>query len=69
MAERKRTYGRTIKGELITDELIEKIVREAEEGYDVDELLEQIKSAESRDSSVNGQAGSPRADQRPPHRS
>lgn len=66
--ERKKTYGRTIKGELITDELIDKIVREAEEGYDVNELLRQIKSAESSDSSVNGKAISPRADQRPPHR-
>jgi hypothetical protein len=35
----KKTYGRTIKGELITEEFIEKAVRRAEAGYDVEELL------------------------------
>lgn len=35
----KKNYGRTISGELITDELIEKLVREAEEGWDVEEIL------------------------------
>jgi hypothetical protein len=61
MAERKKTYGRTIKGELITDELIEKIVREAEEGYDVGKLLEQAESAD-------GQTNCSRPAQRPAHR-
>lgn len=37
--ERKKNYGRTITGDLITDELIEKLVREAEEGWDVEEIL------------------------------
>ncbi|HEX6455217.1 MAG TPA: CopG family transcriptional regulator [Solirubrobacterales bacterium] len=35
----KKTYGRTPSGKLITDELIEKLSREAEAGYDVDEIL------------------------------
>jgi hypothetical protein len=35
----KKNYGRTMSGELITDELIEKLVREAEEGWDVEEIL------------------------------
>jgi hypothetical protein len=42
--EPKRTYGETIKGEPITDELIEKIVRKAEEGWDVEELIRQGKA-------------------------
>lgn len=37
--EGKKNYGRTISGELITDELIEKLVREAEEGWDVEAIL------------------------------
>jgi hypothetical protein len=43
--KRKKNYGRTITGELITDELIEKISREAEEGWDVEELLAREESA------------------------
>lgn len=37
--ERKKNYGRTITGELITDELIEKLVQEAEQGWEIEELL------------------------------
>lgn len=37
MAESKN-YGRTVTGELITDELVEELAKEAEEGFDVDEL-------------------------------
>ncbi len=37
--KKKRSYGKTISGEELTDELIEKYVKEAEEGYDVDELM------------------------------
>lgn len=37
--ERKKNYGKTVTGELITDELIEKLVEEAERGWDVEELL------------------------------
>lgn len=37
---REKTYGRTPDGRLITDELVEKLSREAEAGYDVDEILE-----------------------------
>lgn len=43
---KKKNYGRTINGELITDELIDKIVKEAEEGYDVEELRRQAEAAE-----------------------
>lgn len=39
MSKEEKNYGRTISGELITDELIEKYAKEAEEGYDVDELM------------------------------
>lgn len=35
----KRIYGKTVNGVPITDELIEKLSREAEAGYDVDEIL------------------------------
>jgi hypothetical protein len=35
----KKTYGKTIGGVTITDELIEKLAAEAEAGYDVDEIL------------------------------
>lgn len=37
---RKKTYGRTPDGTLITEELVEKLSREAEAGYDVDKILE-----------------------------
>lgn len=37
---RKKTYGRTPDGTLITEELVEKLSREAEAGYNVDEILE-----------------------------
>ena len=35
----KKTYGKTVDGVTITDELIEKLAAEAEAGYDVDEIL------------------------------
>lgn len=35
-----KTYGGTPSGKLITDELVEKLSREAEAGYNVDEILE-----------------------------
>lgn len=44
--DRKKTYGRTINGELITEELIDRIVKEAEEGYDVEELRRQAEAFE-----------------------
>jgi hypothetical protein len=34
----KKTYGRTRSGGLITDELIDQASKEAEQGYDVDEI-------------------------------
>jgi hypothetical protein len=37
---RRKTYGRTPDGTLITEELVEQLSREAEAGYDVDQILE-----------------------------
>jgi hypothetical protein len=37
---RRKTYGRTPDGTLITEELVERLSREAEAGYDVDQILE-----------------------------
>jgi hypothetical protein len=37
---KQKTYGRTPDGTLITEELVEQLSREAEAGYDVDEILE-----------------------------
>ena len=37
--KRQKTYGRTPGGEPITEELVDKLSREAEAGYDVDEIL------------------------------
>jgi hypothetical protein len=45
MSAEKKNYGRTINGELITDELIEKLAREAEEGWDVEELIRKGKAS------------------------
>jgi predicted HicB family RNase H-like nuclease len=35
----KRTYGHTKSGRPVEDELIEQLAREAEDGYDVDEIV------------------------------
>lgn len=35
----KRTYGHTKSGRPVDDELIEQLAREAEDGYDVDEIV------------------------------
>lgn len=37
---RGKTYGTTPDGKPITDEMVEKLSREAEAGYDVDQILE-----------------------------
>ena len=37
--KRQKNYGRMVTGELLTDELIEKLSKEAEEGWEVEELL------------------------------
>lgn len=47
MSAEEKNYGRTINGELITDELLEKLVREAEEGWDVEELIRKGKAVAS----------------------
>jgi hypothetical protein len=39
MTVEPKNYGRNLKGELLTEELIEKLVQEAEEGWEVEELL------------------------------
>jgi hypothetical protein len=39
MTMEPKNYGRTVNGELITEEFIEKLSREAEKGWDVEELL------------------------------
>jgi hypothetical protein len=36
---KKKTYGRTVSGKRITDELIEELADKAEAGYDVDETI------------------------------
>jgi hypothetical protein len=38
--KRRKTYGRTPDGKLLTEELIEELSRKAEAGYYVDEILE-----------------------------
>lgn len=40
MAKRNKTYGRTPDGTLITEEMVERLSREAEAGYPVDKILE-----------------------------
>ena len=35
----KRDYGRTRGGKRITEELVDELVKKAEEGFDVDEIL------------------------------
>lgn len=35
----KKTHGRTRSGKSITDELVEEVAKQAEEGFDVDEML------------------------------
>ena len=45
MSAEKKNDGRTINGELITEEFIAKAVREAEEGWDVEELIRQGKAS------------------------
>ena len=58
MTVEPRNYGRNLKGELITDEMVERISREAEEGWDVEELLtwKEIDPASKSVSSEDDQA-------------
>jgi len=35
----KKTYGKTASGKLITDDLVDELVKKAEAGYDVEEIL------------------------------
>ncbi|HVD39761.1 MAG TPA: hypothetical protein VNC16_02005 [Solirubrobacterales bacterium] len=70
--EPKKTYGETIKGEPITDEFIEKLVREAEEGWDVEELIRQGKAVAipplKQDVASDDRPGPTGPAQRPPRR-
>jgi hypothetical protein len=62
---RKKTYGETVSGELITEEFIEEAVKRAEAGYDVDEMLRRLgeeKAAEAPD--ARGQSAPPRRPRR-----
>ena len=62
---RKKTYGETFNGELITEEFIEKAVKRAEDGYDVDEMLRrhaEAKAAPAPD--ARGQTAPPRRPRR-----
>lgn len=66
MAEPKN-YGRLITGELLTDELIEKLSKEAEEGWEVEEILrwdEEAKTAPAPD--ARGRSGLPPRPRRRP---
>jgi hypothetical protein len=36
---KKKTYGKTASGRPITDEMVERLAKEAEAGYDVEETL------------------------------
>ncbi len=63
---RKKTYGRTIKGDLITEEFIEKAVKRAEAGYDVEELLR--RDAEAKAASAQDARAQTARPQRPRRR-
>lgn len=60
------SYGRLVTGELLTDELIEKLSKEAEEGWEVEELLtwRQIYPEPERDPDARAQTAPPRRPRR-----
>jgi len=65
MMSRKKTYGRTVKGELITDEFIEQAVERAEAGYDVEEILKRDAEAKAAaPQGARGRSGPPRRPRR-----
>lgn len=57
-----KNYGRLITGELLTDELIEKMSKEAEEGWEVEEILRWDEEAKA------GPAPDARGQNAPPQR-
>ena len=61
-----KNYGRTVKGELITDEFIEKLSREAEKGWEIEELLtwRQIYPPPERAPDAHEQSAPPRRPRR-----
>ena len=61
----KKTYGRMVTGELITDERVEKLAAEAERGWDVEDLLRrdaEAKAAQAAD--ARGRTAPPRRPRR-----
>lgn len=66
MAEPKN-YGRLVTGELLTEELIEKLSKEAEEGWEVEELLSWRQVDDNPPPAPDAQArsGRPRRPRRP----
>jgi hypothetical protein len=61
---RKKTYGRTIKGELITEDFIAQAVERAETGYDVDEILKRDAEAKAAALGAHAQNAPPRRPRR-----
>jgi hypothetical protein len=60
-----KNYGRLITGELLTEELIEKLSKEAEEGWEVDEILKWNEEAKAApDPGARGPDGLPRRPRR-----
>lgn len=66
MTEMRKNYGRTLSGELITDELIEKVVRKAEEGWDVEEILARQESDQKPNLASSRPAAQSRRSRRQP---
>jgi len=55
-----KNYGRLVTGELLTDELIEKLSKEAEKGWEVEEILRWNEEAKAApDPGARGPSGLP----------
>ena len=61
-----KNYGHLVTGELLTDELVEKLSKEAEEGWEVEELLtwKQIDQNPPPDPDARAQTGPQRRPRR-----
>lgn len=64
MTEMRKNYGRTLSGEVITDELIEKIVRKAEEGWDVEKILARREPDQKPEPGAHGRSAPPQRPRR-----
>ena len=60
----RKNYGRTLSGKLITDELIEKIVREAEAGWDVEKILARQEPDREPEAGPRGRSAPPQRPRR-----